>query len=543
MKGVSSVKSVSNGRFFERPIEDFLAVIIAGITAFFFTLQSPIHLWSTAASGTDSSVFQTVAMMMQRGVMPYSGSFDHKGILLYFINWLGRCIRPGKGVWVIEVLFLAVTFYMLYKIARLVCGRGASCVVTFLSISLLFGSYDGGNCSEEYALVFIAIATYIFVDYLRNDRISIWRYMICGACLGCALLLRPNMIGLWIVMCVGILIRFIVLKAWRQLGFAVLWFVAGLAVVLVPALVWLGVKHDLGSFWESYIVFNMKYASNGVGLNLFQDKWSAFFHFFNSTVFIAAVAALGFAIKGVPGGSARDSAGGSARDSAGDSARDSTGGSARGAALHVIFLVYLVLTLIFVGMSGMTYPHYGMILVPAVTYPLALIFGWIDVLERKVAWVVTALVSVLALSTIVAPAWLDLLGTVPKRVNERYWNWVPETEQQVVSLVQEYTQEDEAISVFGNWDIIYVLSDRPHATRFSYQDPPAYVVPSLMEEYFTQLQEELPEVIVVQAGHFDEKMKEFLARNSYARVWTEDREMDAETFAGAQVWVLSAGLE
>ena len=128
--------------------ENIWAVILSGITAFFFTIQSPLHPWNLAVTGTDSSVFKTVSMMMARGSIPYVDTFDHKGPLLYILNWLGDRISLYRGVWVIEMIFLIATFFMLYKIARLVCKKSVSCIVVFLSISLLFGYFDGGNISE-----------------------------------------------------------------------------------------------------------------------------------------------------------------------------------------------------------------------------------------------------------------------------------------------------------------------------------------------------------------------------------------------------------
>ena len=102
--------------------EKFIAFIISCIVALLFGFNSPLHPWVGSEAYTDSSVFKTVALMMEHGYMPYRDSFDHKGPILYIINLIGNSISQYRGIWVIEIIFLTVTFYMLYKISRLSCG-------------------------------------------------------------------------------------------------------------------------------------------------------------------------------------------------------------------------------------------------------------------------------------------------------------------------------------------------------------------------------------------------------------------------------------
>ena len=127
------------------------------------------------------------------------------------------------------------------------------------------------------------------MDYFLKGRSSIPRLMVCGGCLAAVLMLRPNMIPLWIVMCIGILVLKIRERDARGLGRFVLWFAAGMAVVLIPFLVWLGVNHILGNFWSDYILFNMQYTSQGTWLESFADRWEAFFTFQNCAVIIIAI--------------------------------------------------------------------------------------------------------------------------------------------------------------------------------------------------------------------------------------------------------------
>ena len=93
---------------------------------------------------------------------------------------------------------------------------------------------------------------------------------------------------------------------------------------------------------------------------------------------------------------------------------------------------------------------------------------------------------------------------------------------QVCKIVEQYTEEDDAISVYGNFDLIYVISNRKHATRYSYQYPISWVNPDILKEYLEQLQKEQPKVIVLDAC--DDNIMNFLEKNSYELVFGEKKE-------------------
>ena len=80
--------------------------------------------------------------------------------------------------------------------------------------------------------------------------------------------------------------------------------------------------------------------------------------------------------------------------------------------------------------------------------------------------------------------------------------------------------------MYGNWDIIYLLSERIHATKYSYQFPICEVRPSIKSEYLEELEKELPEIIVIQAGHYDSEISGFLDQNGYSLAWTEYDSLD-----------------
>lgn len=474
--------------------ENIILFVIMGCLAFCFLINSPLHPWVNGEAGTDSSVFKTIALLMEDGLMPYRDSFDHKGPLLYILNWIGNNISYYKGIWLIEFLFMTATFFIVYKIARLSCNIRNSFVVMLVSCSLLFYYFEGGNLVEEYAMPFIAAAIYIFIDYLKNNRVSRKRILISGVALGATSLLRPNMIAIWCVFCIMIFGMSVIKHDWEQLRTFVIWFLTGVLLILLPFFVWLTINNTLEYFWNQYIIFNSAYASAE-----FIARLRTFLHFFNTTVFMLSFFSILYSCI------------------------------IKRELLNVTYVVYMIVNLAFIGMSGIGYGHYGMILVPAVAYPLSLIFEELEKEEIKgVSKAVSMFVWVYMMSVLVMPD----SGFI-KNANINGQNRSNQTAK-VVDIIQNYTSEEDTISVYGNWNIVYVLSKRKPATKYSYQFPIGQVMPEIMEEHMEQLQENLPPIVVVQGGRFDSNISEFLQMNNYNMIWEEE----GTSSGGALIYLL-----
>lgn len=472
--------------------ENFIIILFMAIVSFFFMLKSPLHPWIGGDTGTDDSVFKTVALMMEKGYMPYKDSFDHKGPLLYILNWIGNKISSYSGIWVIEFLFMTGTFFIIYKISRLKCRINSSILVTMFSVSLLFQYFKGGNLTEEYAMIFIAIALYIFLDYLMNQKVTIIRLLICGFAFGAVLLLRANMVSVWIVFSLFIFVQTVVDKKWDVLARFILWFMGGMCIIMAPILLWLAANHSLSAFWESYIVFNKAYISVEGGLAFFDAKWNSYLSFFNTTAFIISFCTVAYMCK------------------------------IRDKAINIVYMIYMLTTLLLICLSGMTYNHYGMILIPAFSYPLASLFGEIEEIEfPKIAQIISIIVKVYFLANIIMPDWLTIISSMPAIYECREEEHKSGLSVTVSSIVINNTDIDDTISVYGNWDLIYVLSDRKHATRYSYQFPIGSVMPEIMEEYMKALEEEQPKLIVIADGKYDERIMGFLSNNQYHLIWTQ----------------------
>ena len=182
----------------------------------------------------------------------------------------------------------------------------------------------------------------------------------------------------------------------------------------------------------------------------------------------------------------------------------------------------MIATLLLICLSGKTYGHYGMILIPAFSYPLSLIFQDIENIENKnVSQSLLLIVCVYVLNANILPNWMDMVkAMVPIYIN-RGQNHISDEVKTIVNIIDNNTDADDVISVYGNWNIIYVLSNRKHATRYSYQFPIGKVMPGIMAEYIIQMQQELPQIVVIDTNYQDDNIMDFLHSYQYDLVYPE----------------------
>ena len=203
--------------------------------------------------------------------------------------------------------------------------------------------------------------------------------------------------------------------------------------------------------------------------------------------------------------------------------------------INLPYIIYLIATVIFIVMSGMSYGHYRMILIPAVVYPLSLVFSDIEkIKDRQTSKTIEVLVALYTLTVIIAPNWIGIIEGIPKKYDGREKTHKSEVVEKVTDIIAEKTHEEQKLSVYGNWDIIYVVSNRLHATRYSYQFPIGEVEPDILNEYFAALEKEQPTAVVVQAGKYDDRIKCFLGQYEYQLAYASDVNNVGK---GAQVYI------
>ncbi len=469
----------------------------------FFSMESDLNPLSKRAPGTDSSVFQVIAMMIEKRKMPYKDTFDHKGPIIYLINVLGDFFSKDKGVWIIEIIMLSITIYGMYMISRLTIGKFESAVVTLACLSLLLRYFEGGNLTEEYALPFITISLYVFCDYLLNGEISHKRIIIAGSGFGVVLMLRPNMIAAWIVFTVFIFVELMRQKEIEKLIIMVGYFIIGTLFIVFPIIIWLIREGAFKEFWNCYVVYNCKYVNTGKKISNLCDSYMKIVH---SGLFL-------FSLEGILLGIVLN---------------------CKYRIFNILYLFFLGLDTILVIMSGRTYMHYGMVMVPALIYPISLLLKGISELKTvKFARLLLRFSFFVVIFLYVVELRIPVKKII-EITNGKVKNGYSESLCEVIKCIEEETDLTEKISVYGNWDIVYKCTNREHATKYSYQFPIAELDKEIFEDYYNQLNKQLPKMIVIQEGRYDEYIEKFLLSKKYRLHWMGD----CNDKNSASVWVL-----
>lgn len=444
-------------------------IIICSILMSLYGTNNPFQIGYT---NVDSSVFCYVAKIIVGGGMPYRDTFDHKGPLIYLIDALGLLIDEEIGIWILELLTIYVIFLFAYKIAKYVgCSEVMACCVISLGIFALSYFFEGGNLTEEYACLFITVSFFIFLKFFSNQTVKIYELIICGAFFAAVCLLRVNMIALWIVMCLGIIFeKFIHGKACNLLKIGS-WFLVGIFVVIIPVFTWLIINNAFDAFIDDYIIFNFLYSSDSKRAALVNILGAIQFFLFSLPVVISFPCLLFYCVK-------------------------------YDESVDRLCAITLVLSIVMSCVSGQKYLHYGIILYPFLIYSFARFFPvfnsikTINNIERNIKTGL-AVSFICVLSYILFPFYVFFAKmTVGLFFNQDECLVDLVEGRKIANVIQSYTNLNDKITVCGNGNIVYLLSNRQSISKYSYQDPIARISPIIWNDYLNSIRDLKPKIIV-----------------------------------------------
>src|SRR6185437_13325250 len=168
-----------------------LSVLMAVISA----ALVPSRMLLSTGRPDDSSVFAYIGWAMHRGLMPYRDIWDHKGPLLYYLQFAGMSLRSTStiGIGLLELLALSIAFFLLYRVVSSFVSPFVSRVLAVLAVTFVAHFSLGGNMCESWALLPLAMAQY--ASWRWSQRISLnWCAPMLGASLACIFWIRPNMV-------------------------------------------------------------------------------------------------------------------------------------------------------------------------------------------------------------------------------------------------------------------------------------------------------------------------------------------------------------
>lgn len=432
--------------------------ILLAIFALLTTCGSSVLIQSKQYENPDCSAFRYMGMLIAKGGTPYVDAFDNKGPLMYFFQYIGYCLNKEYGVYFVELLSIYSFYVVSYKICRRFLGCFLSVIAVVISCTPLSVFYFS-NLTEEYCLFFTALGILIFIDYFIFYKDGFIRIIICGICFGAVLLIRANMAAAWPVFCIYVIIKYIIDK--HKLPFHYIFsFLCGIIIVTLPFFIWLFSKGAIEEFWKDYIITNFAFTNKVASL---KGVLSCCIHLFLASFMEIFVVALVYSII-----------------------------KKKNCSFNIIYIIYMLFNLYMSCVSGVVYDHYGMILIPSLIYPSAiLVRNLSDGLfkNRKIL----GCVSTLAISSIfiffIFNNCLSFIGSTFS--NDQY----DQERQEVLALINEYTDEEDRILVLGYSPQYYLDSERLCSSRFYYTFY-SENYPDGEDAVISDLNQELPQMVI-----------------------------------------------
>ena len=379
--------------------------------------------------GVDSSHFLYVADGLLEGELPYLHRWDHKPPLIHLINVVGLLLSDVWGILIVQAGFLVGTCLAAFKLLRPRFGLAATLFAATVLLVYFARLVQGGNLTEQYALLlqFVALALFARAEARTEEGPSKCALMGLGALGGAAVMLRPDLAGVWCA--IGLHWLAYRNNAGRKFG----WAAVGGVAVLLGFVVWLALAGGLAAlaaFWDAAVVYNVYYSDTSLARK-FVAASNSFDHLFPVSWVLVIGWSIGIwqTLKGLP----------------------DDGGSGPLVRLAVVLLpIELMLT----GLSGQSFAHYFLALIPVACVLSAFAVGQLlDALRGRLPWVPIALFAVTA-SVYVTSLHRDPHDPAALKGQRR-----------TVEQIQQLSQEGDPILIWGVTSWPYLAADRVAPTR------------------------------------------------------------------------------
>ena len=212
-------------------------------------------------TGTDSSVFVVMGRGMLNGKVMYKDLFDHKGLYLYFLNFIAAVISSKSliGVFILECVFMVLCAWTVYLLfSRYASGRAALWgMQIFMLLAMKRNILEGGNLTEEYALLFQLVSIYLLCR--DGERHSYVHMLLQGVLASMVLCLRPNMIMMWGGIAIASGADMLIRGEFRRLAGNIAAGLAGLALGIAPACAYAVLNDSVSDTLFGMFGYNMLY--------------------------------------------------------------------------------------------------------------------------------------------------------------------------------------------------------------------------------------------------------------------------------------------
>ncbi len=222
--------------------------------------------------GVDSSIFSLLGKGIVSGKTLYVDLFDHKGPLIFFVNALGHLLGGRTGIFFVQCITGLICLIFSYKTVRILRPDGQYLPwKTVLTVFVpgyvyFFYTFERGNLTEEYSLLFICASLFLFCKYAANAGCNpshppvyaVW-YGISLAALAFFRLNNAVTVGagIFVIFC-----NLLYKKQLRNLLLNLAAGLAGMAAVIVPTVLYFHSCSALDEMLYATFLHNFEIAAN-----------------------------------------------------------------------------------------------------------------------------------------------------------------------------------------------------------------------------------------------------------------------------------------
>ncbi|WP_309065065.1 hypothetical protein [Microbacterium sp.] len=235
----------------------------AAIALLFLVLMSSATSFVNTVYGGDAAIFRVVGSALRNGQELYVDVWDHKGPMLFFIEWLGQVIREGRaGIFAIQATALTASLALVMSLARRFVPGVATAAILALMLAVLSFTFEGGNLSEEFSLPFIVFVLYGALRALADEedlrgRRELALFAGMGAAFAFTFFIRANNAMPIAGIFAGLLIQMLL----RRVPVVKRFLAAVIGFLVVTGLIvgWFALRGTLDDMMNATFWFNMRY--------------------------------------------------------------------------------------------------------------------------------------------------------------------------------------------------------------------------------------------------------------------------------------------
>ena len=407
----------------------------------------------------DVTIFEYFGYAMSRGDTLYINMFDHKGPVIFLINYIGYSIAGKLGIKLVYVLSIFLFIYFTYKITTIFDKNNSYYIFVQVIVIIIFlNVFELGFGLEGYMLPFITYSFYIYLDYFINGYYSKLRLMALGFSFAVVMFTKLNMVGLWFILSIGVIVSLLFKKEYKQIFVLSIYFIIGLLIFVIPILVYLYNKSALYAMYYQSIIINFKYSGlQGIGL---KETINWLFLTLNqfSLIFIAIAGSILMYLKN------------------------------KKKYLTMLLVMMFIFCLSMTVISKRNYLHYLIVIIPLF---IPYIYIVVESLGEKLNKIVLSIIMFFAIILLYYPQ----ISNINDNIKNREINNAKSYEI-IAEYIKNNTERTDRIYSHQLQGVVYLLSDRLSSTKY-------FFIPSLQEniglitnDFKENFEKNLPKIIV-----------------------------------------------